>query len=98
MFDGNSSHKQYIVYSVTKKKMSGENRVVFCANKNAFKSRVSSYTLKNIHHIDLTEFFNDAFPLFASETKKLLDEFSILKLNSCFEAKFTKPVTKISDN
>lgn len=77
--------------------MCAERSVVLCANKDAFKCRVLSYTLKNNNYTDLAEFFNAAFPLFASETEKILNRLLTVKINTCFEAKFTKPVTKSKD-
>lgn len=74
--------------------MSGEKSVVLCAQKNAFKCRVSTYTLKNNGHTDLVNFFEEAFPLFASETNAILNRLLTVKLNTCFEAKFMKLVTK----
>lgn len=74
--------------------MSDEKSVVLSVQKNAFKCRILSYTLKNNGHTDLVNFFGDAFPLFASETNEILNRLLIVKLNTCFEAKFTKPLSK----
>lgn len=68
-----------------------EGSVSLCEAKSAFKCRINTYVLKNNEHFELDGFFRDAFPLFESETQKLLNKFSILKLNTCLEAKFIKP-------
>lgn len=73
-------------------KMSGdEEGVSLSERKSAFECRISSYELKNNEHVKLDDFFRDAFTIFEVETQELLNEFHIMKLNTCFEAKFIKP-------
>lgn len=66
--------------------------------QSAFKRRISTYALQNNDHYELNDFFRDAFPIFETETKKLLNKFLILKLNTCLEAKFIKPTKEDNDS
>lgn len=72
--------------------MSVDEGVSLCERKSAFMCRINTYVLKNNEHFKLEDFFRDAFTIFQSETQKLLSKFHIIKLNTCLEAKFIKPV------
>lgn len=72
--------------------MNNESGIVVRGRKNAFKCRVSTYALQNNVHDNLISFLRDASVLFISETKKLLDKFSVLKMNACLEAKMKRGI------
>lgn len=81
------------------------NNSIMCANKiilheknSAFKKRVSTYVLKNQEHINLNEFFQDAYEIFAIETKKLIRKFRVIKLNTNFEAKYKRKFSENEDS
>lgn len=43
--------------------------------KAAFNRRVATYKYKNLHHKDLTTFFNEAETIFVQHAKTLLNKF-----------------------
>lgn len=65
-------------------------RITVCEKETAFRRRIRSYALKNIVHKDPIQFLNDAFPLFKKETKIILRDLQMIKINTCLCLKFVK--------
>lgn len=64
--------------------------IALIRKNSAFKNRISEYILENIHHTDPKSFLNDCFPLFESETVKLLHEHHSLKIHASLKVQFVK--------
>lgn len=74
-----------------------QNRIGLINMRNAFKNRVSTYSLLNRNHVNTSEFFQDAYTFFAHQTRKLISEYRIIKLNATFEAKYIKHTSNINN-
>lgn len=58
----------------------------------AFQNRLQTFSIVNHGHIDLREFFNDAFQCFQSRIEPILQTYSLIKVGTCFCAIFEKIV------
>lgn len=67
--------------------------VEYHPSNRAFENRVSTYKIVNKGHIDVQQFFNDAFSVFESQQQQLLNEHERLKTCCVFEVILTKPHT-----
>lgn len=68
------------------------NRVSLEERNVVFQNRLQTFALVNNEHIDIREFFDDAFILFLKRIKSILDEHFIIKIAACFCAIFQKTV------
>lgn len=66
------------------------NQIVLTEKRTAFRRRIRSYILKNTSHKILNEFLTDAFIIFDRETRSVLTELHLMKVNVCMELKFIK--------
>lgn len=67
-------------------------RVSFEFVNSAFNCRLSTFSVVNHEHIDLKEFFADAFHHFDFHLYRTLEDHSIVKFSSCLDATFEKTV------
>lgn len=67
-----------------------EPSIVVQYRDTAFKSRIHTIVFQNHSHKYPTSFFVEAKVLFENEIKKVLNEYPIIKLGSCFVVKMTR--------
>lgn len=70
--------------------MSVSEGIKFFEESKAFKNRLYTYVLLNTSHTYLADFFREAYKTFEHQTKKLLQRFHVIKLNTSLEATFTR--------
>lgn len=58
----------------------------------AFQNRIQTFSIVNLEHIDIYEYFIDAYILFAKRIEPILEEYHIVKVSACFCAEFEKYV------
>lgn len=65
-------------------------RVRLETRETAFNCRIQTFAIKNLLHIDIEAFLNDSFPISTTQIKKIVLEYSIIKVGACFIADFIK--------
>lgn len=60
--------------------------------ESAFENRLTTFRIKNNGHIDLSEFFEDAFAFFEPMVESLTDVHYMIKVSVCFHGVFEKKV------
>lgn len=59
----------------------------------AFQNRLQTFSLINHDHVDIKEFFGDAFQYFEIRITQIVGIHFLVKVGACFCAIFEKPVT-----
>lgn len=61
--------------------------------RDIFEKRILLYSLKNIDHDNIEDFFTHAFPLFCKKTEELIKANHVMKSNACLSATFKKKIS-----
>lgn len=79
------------------KKMATANVIFQGAAPNAFEGRISSYSLINNGHINVDNFFDDAFAIFENKQENLLSNQTLIKTYATFIVDLVKPIGPTRD-
>lgn len=64
--------------------------VVYQRRESAFNGRIKTYAIVNVEHIDLAAFLSDAYTIFESKQRTLIENRHLIKTCAIFEAEFKK--------
>lgn len=67
-------------------------RIVYQDRDSAFRRRLLTFAVVNLDHIDIREFLEDAYSLIHPQLSELLEIHTLVKVNTIFEAVFSKLV------
>lgn len=64
--------------------------VQYQSRESAFNGRINTYAILNVDHIDLTGFLSDAFSIFETKQRRLIEDRHLIKTCGVFAAEFKK--------